>query len=71
MSAGQSAADRAAYNAGIDAVCRLAATIVRRIQASPESGQAKYQAAVAALDALAIDGRRLMLNEPMAGEDYR
>lgn len=55
------ARERAAFNAGIEAVRQMALTTVITLEVRDDAGRVKNQAAVAALQALAEGARDLML----------
>lgn len=56
--------ERAAYNAGVEAVRQAALIIASTIEAQDGSQGPRQQAAIAALQALAEGARNLMLLEP-------
>ena len=61
--------ERAAFNAGIEAVRQMALTTAVTIEVRDDAGCVRHQAAVAALQALAEGARDLMLQgEAEAGE---
>jgi hypothetical protein len=58
------ARERAAYNAGIEAIRQMALTAAVSIEVRDDSSRVQNQAAVAALQALAEGARDLMLQVP-------
>jgi hypothetical protein len=55
--------ERAAYNAGIEAVRQMALTTAVTIEVRDDASRVQHQAAVAALQALAEEARDLILRE--------
>lgn len=60
------ARERAAFNAGIEAVRQMALTTAITLEVRDDAGRVQSQAAVAALQALAEGARDLKLAEPAA-----
>jgi hypothetical protein len=61
--------ERAAYNAGVEAVRQAALIIAATIEVQDGSQGPRHQAAVAALQALAEGAKDLMLSIPPAPQD--